>query len=128
MVMQDMKHAVLLMTQLRKLGIKLDMDDFGTGYSSLSYLHQLPLDTIKIDKSFISRIQYNLRDSAIVNAILGISRSLEMDVVAEGIETATQAQVLRESSCTYGQGYFFNRPLNVTQATEVLKNSILYDI
>lgn len=96
---------------LRRMGIKIALDDFGTGYASLSYLKQLPLNTIKIDRSFIQELQTNHQDQAIVQAILTLARGLKIRVVAEGIETSMQAQQLQEMGCRHLQGYWLSRPL-----------------
>lgn len=125
-IIDDIDHSINLMSQLKALGVRFSIDDFGTGYSSLSYLHRLPLDTIKIDKFFISSIHNSIEDSAIVKTILSLSRSLNLNVVAEGIETAGQAEVLRKNLCEYGQGYFFGRPLTAEQAETILKNFLGY--
>ena len=100
-----------VMTELRAMGIRLDLDDFGTGYSSLSYLHQFPLDTLKIDRSFVARIGANAEGAEIVNTILALAASLDMEVVAEGVETAEQLGKLRELHCGYAQGYHLCRPV-----------------
>ncbi|WP_296983316.1 EAL domain-containing protein, partial [Thalassolituus sp. UBA1505] len=86
-------------------------DDFGTGYSSLAYLKQLPVDLVKIDASFVQDIPYNPDDLAIVRAIIGMARALNLEVLAEGVESAEQAACLNELGCHYLQGYFFSRPL-----------------
>lgn len=96
---------------LRDIGIGVEIDDFGTGYSSLSYLRHLPIDTLKIDRSFISQIHINPADEAIVSAILAMAHCLDLDVTAEGIETAAQLEVLRRLGCEVAQGFLFSRPL-----------------
>jgi diguanylate cyclase (GGDEF)-like protein len=124
-IINDIDRSINLMSQLKALGVRFSIDDFGTGYSSLSYLHRLPLDTVKIDKSFINSIHNSIEDSVIVKTILSLSRSLNLNVVAEGIETAGQAEVLRRNLCEYGQGYFFGRPLTVEQVERVLENFLV---
>jgi diguanylate cyclase (GGDEF)-like protein len=96
---------------LRQLGVRLAIDDFGTGYSSLAYLHQLPVDELKIDRSFINRIAAGNRDAHLVEAIMGMAHALGLDVVAEGIETAEQLEFLAELGCQQGQGYLFSQPV-----------------
>ncbi len=109
-VLDNDEEVVQRMLQLKRLGIRFSLDDFGTGYSSLSYLKRLPLDEIKIDKSFVRDIATNSGDAAIVGAILAISQSLGLEVVGEGVETAEQFAFLREHGCTRFQGYLFGRP------------------
>ena len=103
-------HAGALQ-QLRDDGVHIEIDDFGTGYSSLSYLRQLPVDTIKIDRSFINQINVSASDESIVSAILALAHGLGLGVVAEGVETLDQLQVLARHGCEFAQGYYFSRPL-----------------
>jgi EAL domain-containing protein (putative c-di-GMP-specific phosphodiesterase class I) len=107
-----------VLVRLKDLGIRLSLDDFGTGYSSLSHLHRFPLDTLKIDRSFIHRIDDEGRNSDIVRTITAMAANLGMDVVAEEVETAVQRAVLHRLGCQYGQGYHFSRPVDgpTTQA------------
>ncbi|WOD39082.1 EAL domain-containing protein [Nodosilinea sp. E11] len=105
--------------RLKALGVGLCIDDFGTGYSSLSRLHEFPIDTLKIDRSFVQRLNQSSLET--VHMILFLAHSLEMDVVAEGIETATELDSLKRLGCELGQGYWFARPLTVEQATQWLK-------
>jgi len=99
-----------VLTELRALGIRVSLDDFGTGYCSLSYLQQFPVDTLKIDRSFVARIGEHEQPDEIIRLLVGLARTLGLDVVAEGIETAAQLQYLRGLGCSYGQGYYFARP------------------
>ncbi len=110
-VMEHTEHNQDILNGLRKIGFKISIDDFGTGYSSMSYLKTLPLDTIKIDKSFIDDIPRDPNDVAITKAILVLAKSLEYTVVAEGIEEYGQEEFLKEHQCDVGQGYYFSRPL-----------------
>jgi len=103
--------AQATMQDLQKLGVGLHMDDFGTGYSSLNHLHRYPFDTLKIDRSFIQRMTEQKSSAVIVQTILDLAHSLDMEVVAEGIETAEQAAQLRSLGCRLGQGYYFSRPM-----------------
>jgi diguanylate cyclase (GGDEF)-like protein/PAS domain S-box-containing protein len=112
MVMENVEAAIAMMGQLRSLGIELSIDDFGTGYSSLSYLHRFPISTLKIDRSFVSRMTSNNENAEIVRTIIMLARSLKMDVVAEGVETAEQLAQLKALDCEYGQGYYFSKPLS----------------
>lgn len=105
---------------LKELGICLALDDFGTGYASLSYLQEYPFDFIKIDKSFVSKIETNCTQRAIVKAILDLAVALDMQVIAEGIETKQQRDLLLDMGCQYGQGYWFGKPVTADVATELL--------
>lgn len=110
-LMTNAEMALGTLEQLRATGIKIGVDDFGTGYSSLAYLHQLPIDTLKIDRSFIHEITSNPKSFDVVKTIISLAHTLNLDVVAEGIETASQQEMLQALSCEYGQGYLFSRPL-----------------
>lgn len=110
-VMSDPIHAIESMHALRKLGVKTAIDDFGTGYSSLSYLKRLPIDSLKIDKSFVMEADSSEDGAVICSSIIGLGKSLRLDVIAEGIETAAQLSYLKQQGCTLGQGYYFSRPL-----------------
>jgi len=95
---------------LRELGVRVSLDDFGTGYCSLSYLQQFPVDTLKIDRSFVARIGEPDGPEEIIRLLIGLARTLGLDVVAEGIETERQLRYLSGLGCSYGQGYYFGRP------------------
>lgn len=112
MLMQDQAWAVQLLHDLRALGVRIDLDDFGTGYSSLAYLHTFPIDTLKIDRSFVSQGEECVGCPEIVRTILALAENLNMAVVAEGVETATQHRVLRELGCAKAQGYRYSRPMD----------------
>ena len=114
-VLADHARAVPTLRALKDAGFSLILDDFGTGYSSLTYLKALPLDALKIDRSFIRNITTDSRDAAIVTAIIGVARSLSMDVVAEGVERTAQKEKLLELGCPVMQGYLFGRPVPVEQ-------------
>ncbi len=109
----DIEKSIALLNQLKAMGIAIIIDDFGTGYSSLSYLHRLPLDVLKIDKSFIQDIDSSPQDQKMVAGILALARSLNLETVAEGIERAEQLQVVKRLGFTYGQGFFYDRGLPV---------------
>lgn len=111
---------VRVLENLEAWGIQLCIDDFGTGYSALGRLHEFPVDTLKIDKSFVCRLDSGQRDCAIVQTILTLARSLGIEVVAEGIETESQCQKLRSLGCHLGQGYLFSKPLDRDRATEAI--------
>ncbi len=121
-LMGDADAALETMRGLRTLGIGLHMDDFGTGYSSLQYLHRYPFDTLKIDRSFISRLCENKESSEIVRTILSLAQSLGMTVVAEGIETEDQLSCLQALGCGYGQGFYFSRPLDAASIQTLLSS------
>jgi EAL domain-containing protein (putative c-di-GMP-specific phosphodiesterase class I) len=116
----DMGTALEVLGSLRRLGVSLLMDDFGTGYSSLSYLHSFPIDVLKIDRSFVSRMTEGEQPLQIVRTIIELARVLGMDVVAEGIETGEQYRLLRDLGCRFGQGFLFARPLAADQITQLL--------
>jgi diguanylate cyclase (GGDEF)-like protein/PAS domain S-box-containing protein len=127
-VMENFDSAIEMLNQLRTLGIELSIDDFGTGYSSLSYLHRFPISTLKIDRSFVSRMSDNNENGEIVRTIMMLARSLKMDVVAEGVETQDQLSQLAMLECEYGQGYYFSKPLNVAGAAKLLADRHIYQI
>ena len=102
--------------ELKALGIQLSIDDFGTGYSSLSYLHQFPVDTLKIDQSFVSRLDATSQNLEIVRTIVMLAHNLGMDVIAEGVETADQALQLRRLGCEFAQGFLYSRPVDAAAA------------
>ena len=110
-LMQDVNAPTELLDRLKALGVKLSIDDFGTGYSSLSYLKRFPIDTLKIDQSFIRDLTDDSDDAAIVDAAITLAHKLRLNVVAEGVETAAQETHLRQLDCDEVQGYFYSRPL-----------------
>ena len=122
-VMDNIDSAAEMLSQLRALGVRLSIDDFGTGYSSLTYLHQFPIDTLKIDRSFVTRM--DKENVEIVRTILMLAENLGMDAVAEGVETQEQMELLRNLSCRSGQGYFFSKPISVAEA-EVMISETYY--
>jgi len=115
-VMENAGEATARIGQLRNLGVELYMDDFGTGYSSLSYLHRFPVDTLKIDRSFIRWMGERDENSEIVRTIVELAHNLHMKVIAEGVETEEQVSYLKALQCEYGQGYYFSRPLDADSA------------
>lgn len=120
-LIENISQAKDSLRQLRQRGIRILLDDFGTGYSSLSYLSEFRLDVLKIDRSFISNMTDDATDHPIVNTIIALAKGLQLSVVAEGIETKAQQQVLQRLGCDYGQGYWFARPLSAEQAMDWLK-------
>jgi diguanylate cyclase (GGDEF)-like protein/PAS domain S-box-containing protein len=119
-IINSVESAVQVLLQLKAKGIHLSIDDFGTGYSSLSYLHRLPVDTLKIDRSFVSQLGLSGDSSEIVRTIVLLAHNLGLEVVAEGVETAEQLTRLKEIGCDYGQGYFFSRPLDAQSAGNLI--------
>ena len=119
-ILQDTEAAQMTLRQLHDQGFQLSMDDFGTGYSSLSYLHQFPFDTLKIDRSFIQTLGCDPDKDKIVTAIIALARTLGKTVVAEGVETAAQAERLIALGCDFGQGYYFSRPVEAAAAAGLL--------
>jgi len=113
-VMENAELAAQLLKHLKALGVQLSIDDFGTGYSSLGYLHRFPLDTLKIDRSFVGRIGEAAENIEIVRTIVSLADNMGMEVVAEGVETLGQLAQLRKLNCQYGQGYLFARPADAT--------------
>ncbi|HEX3561131.1 MAG TPA: EAL domain-containing protein [Pyrinomonadaceae bacterium] len=120
LVMENIDTATDMLRQLRALGIKLAIDDFGTGYSSLSYLHRFPIDTLKIDRSFVTRMSENNENTEIVRTIVVLAQNLGMDVVAEGVETNEQLVLLQKLGCENGQGYFFSKPVGSDGAERII--------
>jgi EAL domain-containing protein (putative c-di-GMP-specific phosphodiesterase class I) len=114
-LMKDPAKAIAALEACRRLGLKIAIDDFGTGYSSLSYLSALPITTIKIDRSFVHSMTQSAASRKIINMILRLAEELDIPVVAEGIETADEAQALADLGCAFGQGYLFGRPLALDQ-------------
>jgi diguanylate cyclase len=119
-LMQDSKATAVVLQAIKALGVHLTLDDFGTGYSSLSYLKRFPIDTLKIDQSFVRDLTTDLDDASIVRAVIGMGKSLNMRVVAEGVETSEQLAFLKEQICPEGQGYFFSRPIEAEALGELL--------
>jgi diguanylate cyclase (GGDEF)-like protein len=115
-VMADAADAAATLGQLKALGVRLAIDDFGTGYSSLSYLKRFPVDTLKIDRTFISGVGADAENQAIVQAVLSLGHALQITVVAEGVETAADVAALRRLGCEFGQGYYFGRPRPLGEA------------
>ena len=121
-IFESPDEAVELLTRLRSLGVQLYIDDFGTGYSSLSYLHRLPLNGLKIDRSFIKRIGEEGEDHAIVRTILSLARDLNIEAIAEGIETELQRSYIEGLHCRYWQGFLFSKPLPAAEAQALMAN------
>jgi diguanylate cyclase (GGDEF)-like protein/PAS domain S-box-containing protein len=122
-IMLDVEATIRTLWELKGLGLQIAVDDFGTGYSSLSYLKRLPLDVLKIDRSFVSGIGHNQEDTAIVHAIMAMAKSLNFKVTGEGIETAEQLALLGEWGCDWGQGFLFSKPLDRAKAEALLEST-----
>jgi diguanylate cyclase (GGDEF)-like protein len=119
-IMQNLENSTIILNQLKELGVLLSIDDFGTGYSSLSYLKHLPIDKIKIDKSFVDDIICHSNQGIMVKTIIDMGLNLNFAVIAEGIETDEQLRFLKENECKIGQGYFFSKPIPADQMDEFL--------
>lgn len=124
MVMENSEKALSVISDLHALGISLSTDDFGTGYSSLSYLHRFPFDRLKIDRSFVSKMDTDEKSEAIVRTILLLGQNLNIEVVAEGIETESQREALRRLGCRTGQGYLFSKPADRETAARILREGL----
>jgi diguanylate cyclase (GGDEF)-like protein/PAS domain S-box-containing protein len=122
-VMEQAAEATALLQRLKALGVRLHMDDFGTGYSSLAYLRRFPLDTLKIDRSFVNDMTDSPDDAAIVQTIITLASTLKLDVIAEGIEKPEQIEQLRALGCRLGQGYHFSKPLPASKAVALVRTS-----
>lgn len=122
-IMDNAEAAIGVLKQLKALGTRLSIDDFGTGYSSLSYLQRFPVDTLKIDRSFVSQMESSEESANLVWTIIALARNLHLDVTAEGVETKEQLEQLRMLTCEYGQGYFFSRPVDSEAAATLLQQT-----
>jgi EAL domain-containing protein (putative c-di-GMP-specific phosphodiesterase class I) len=123
LVLVDVEDTIQKMYALKKLGVQFSMDDFGTGYSSLSYLKRLPLDQIKIDQSFVRDIVTDKSDAIIIKTIIDMSKNFGLDVIAEGVETEEQLDILQLNGCLAYQGYYFGRPVPVSEFEQQLKRT-----
>jgi len=119
-LMQDMEVVIPKLKELRKLGVRIAIDDFGTGYSSLSYLQQFPINTLKIDRSFVGDIRADASDASIINAIVAMARGLQLDLIAEGVENRTQLNYLHSQGCSEVQGYIFSPAVPAEQVKALL--------
>lgn len=119
-VMENVEASVLTLRQLKEMGVHISIDDFGTGYSSLNYLKRFPIDTLKIDQSFVREVTLDANDAAIARAIIAMAQSLQLKVIAEGVETEEQSNFLRQSGCHAMQGYLFSRPLPAPEFEKLL--------
>ena len=119
-VIQSPEQAITLLSKLKEMGIRLSIDDFGTGYSSLSYLKRLPIDAVKIDRSFIRDLPDDNDDAVITRAIIAMAHSLKLSVIAEGVETDAQLAFLRQHGCDEMQGYYFSKPVPADQLSSLI--------
>jgi len=121
-LMENAQETIRTLVELKALGIQLSVDDFGTGYSSLSYLKHFPIDRLKIDQSFTRDIEEDPDDRGIVEAIIGLARSLALRVIAEGVETEGALEILQRLGCDEAQGYYFAKPLEAAALGELRSN------
>jgi len=126
--MGDAERTIKVIRELKKLGLRISIDDFGTGFSSLSYLRRFPIDTLKIDRSFVSNLDTNSESREIVRTIIALARTLGMDIVAEGTERLEEVSFLRNLGSDYAQGYFFSRPVDSEQADTLLAKNRVFDL
>jgi diguanylate cyclase (GGDEF)-like protein/PAS domain S-box-containing protein len=120
-LLQDSKSTDLVVHALKRIGVRLALDDFGTGYSSLSYMRRFPVDTLKVDRSFVRDLTTDTADAGVVRALIQMGNSLHMRVVAEGVESKDQVSFLREQACTEAQGYYFSRPLCAADCSTLIR-------
>jgi len=118
--MQDAEATTATLHKLKAIGVRIAIDDFGTGYSSLSYLKRFPIDSLKIDRSFVTELPGNQDDASIAQAVITMGHALRLKIVAEGVENEAQLDFLAANSCDEMQGYFFSRPLPADQCTRLL--------
>jgi EAL domain-containing protein (putative c-di-GMP-specific phosphodiesterase class I) len=126
-LMRDTEISAMRLRELKKVGVNLAIDDFGTGYCSLAYLQQFPIDSLKIDRSFVSQMGSSSEGAALVHTIVQMGRDLNLDTLAEGIETSEQLTRLRLEQCKSGQGYLFSRPLAVPALEELFTEAAAVD-
>jgi EAL domain-containing protein (putative c-di-GMP-specific phosphodiesterase class I) len=120
-IMKNPVTSIIVLNELKAMGVRIAIDDFGTGHSSLNYLRQIPLDYVKIDRSFVMNITTSPQDTAIIKSIITLAHSLNFKVIAEGVETEQQLAFLREHECDEMQGYLFSRPVPADAFTQLLK-------
>lgn len=119
-LLSDPRMATIGLARLKSTGVKVAIDDFGTGFSSLNYLHRYPLDTLKIDRSFVRQVARDASGQRVVSAVIGLAHELEMDVVAESIEEIEELHWLQARGCQYGQGYLMAKPAPFHEACGIL--------
>ena len=124
LLLDDVEDTILRMDTLRASGLGFSLDDFGTGYSSLSLLRRMPIEVLKIDRSFVADITHDANDAAIVTSIIALAHNLKLAVIAEGVETREQLDYLRSHGCDEMQGYYFGRPMEVDEATALARGQL----
>jgi len=124
LLLDDIEDTISTMNGLNDIGVLFSLDDFGTGYSSLQYLKRLPFSQIKIDQSFVRDIVTDTSDKAIVKTIIAIAHTLDLDVIAEGVETLEQLQILKGMGCTNFQGFLFSKPIPLEKFEAILKQEV----
>jgi len=122
LVLENIEETIETMNSIKELGVHFSMDDFGTGYSSLSYLTKLPIDQLKIDRSFVMNLPLEKNDAMIAQTIIAMGRGLDMNVIAEGVETQTQFDFLQAHGCHAYQGYLYSRPLDIDAINLLLES------
>ncbi len=122
-IMDNAETAIFMLKRLRDIGVQISIDDFGTGYSSLSYLHRFPINTLKVDRSFVSTMEDGSENGEIVRTVVALAKALNLSVVAEGIESVHQLHQLRVLNCEYGQGFLFSRPVPASKAEELIHDA-----
>ncbi len=121
-VMGNAETAIEVLRKIQRLGVQISIDDFGTGYSNLSYLHRFPIDTLKVDRSFVSTMEEGSENGEIVRTVIALAKALRLSVIAEGIESIHQFHQMRILGCEFGQGYLFSRPIPASEATKLLED------
>ena len=119
--LENIKYSIEVIEKLKEIGVQFSLDDFGTGYSSMNYLKYLPVNHLKIDKSFLDTVLENRRDKKIVSAIISLAQTLDLDVIAEGIENAEQVDFLKGVNCNKAQGYLYSKPIPAEQVDCILE-------
>ena len=125
-LMDNPEAAAKILQDLKDRNIRLYLDDFGTGYSSLSYIHNFPFDTLKIDRSFVTKMSTGQEHIGMVKTIIAVAKNFNMEVIAEGVETKEQLEILDELGCKNIQGYYFSKPVTVEEAEKMLKESFKF--
>lgn len=128
LIAQDIENMIVTLAQLKQAGVRLSIDDFGTGYSNLSYLKSLPVDTLKIDQSFVRNMLTHAEDETIVRAVIALAHNLRLNVIAEGVETREHCRILRQHHCDEIQGYFFSRPITAPEFEALVRSGTRLDL